>query len=146
MTDTRSFQLNIPAQIEKLSEVLSFLEGCLEKAGCSPRIQMQLAVAVEEIFVNIAHYAYAHLKEQKEFAHIDVRFETDEEGKQLVRIEFRDKGRPFDPVAHTDPDITLSSAERQIGGLGIFMVKKSMDSMQYRYEDGCNILTITKYL
>ena len=73
-------------------------------------------------------------------------FTQDDEGREQVFLTFIDQGVPFDPMQKEDPDITLPASERQIGGLGIYMVKKSMDGVSYRYEDGCNILTIMKYL
>ena len=98
----------------------------------------QILIAAEEIFVNIASYAYG-----QETGSAEIRM-TVEDG--CAGIEFRDSGTPFDPLAKADPDVTLPAEERQIGGLGIFMVKKSMDDVQYRYEGGENILTIRKKL
>ena len=130
--------LAVEAKTENLPKVLSFVDGTLEEAGCSMKTQMQIDVAVEEIFVNIASYAYA-----PGTGDAVIRTETGEDG---VTIEFRDRGKPFDPLAKADPDVTLSAEERQIGGLGIYMVKKSMDEVSYRHEDGENILTIRKKL
>ena len=97
---------------------------------------MQIDVAVEEIFVNIAHYAYAlHPGD----AVITVWMEG-----ESISIEFRDKGAPFNPLAKADPDVTLSAEKRRIGGLGIYMVKKSMDKVLYQYDNGENILTLQK--
>lgn len=107
------------------------------------KVQMQLDIAVEEVFVNIANYAYP---DGDGSADVHMEFQQDETGKEQVLLTFMDRGVPFDPVQKEDPDITLSANERQIGGLGIYMVKKSMDGISYRYEDGCNILTIMKYL
>ena len=101
---------------------------------------MQVDVAVEELFVNIAHYAYAP---DTGSATIRVAPRQDPKG---VAITFVDRGVPYDPLAKEDPDVTLSAEERQIGGLGIYMVKKSMDDMQYEYRDGQNVLTIVKNL
>ena len=104
------------------------------------KIQMQIDIAVEEIFVNIANYAYA-----PEIGTATVRVEVMGDPPS-VDITFIDKGIPYDPLAKADPDVTLSAEERQIGGLGIFMVKKSMDDVKYAYLDGHNILTIKKGL
>ena len=128
--------LTVEAKVDNLPQVLSFVDGKLEEAGCSMKAQMQIDVAVEEIFVNIANYAYA-----PDAGDAVIVTET---GEGEITIEFHDKGKPFDPLAKEDPDVTLSAAERQIGGLGIFMVKKSMDEVSYRYEKGENILVIRK--
>ena len=95
-------------------------------------------ICVEEIFVNIAHYAYGG-KSGEAVINLDI-----EQNPKCCRVTFQDRGVPYNPLAKADPDITLSAEERQIGGLGIYMVKQSMDHVEYRYEDGCNILTIEK--
>ncbi len=133
-------ELIIEALTDNLPTVLSFLDEELTAVNCPKRIQMQLDIAVEEIFVNIAHYAY---KTAKGIA--TVRIELIEDPPS-VDITFIDNGIPYDPLAREDPDITLSAEQRQIGGLGIFMVKKSMDDVKYDYIDGHNILTLKKGL
>ena len=133
-------ELTIEATDENLDEVLAFVDEQLEEHDCSPKTQMQIDVAVEELFVNIAHYAY-----NPETGAATVRVEVSENPLSVV-ITFIDKGVPYDPLAKPDPDITLSAEERQIGGLGIYMVKKSMDDISYEYKDGKNILTIKKNL
>ena len=138
---TERTTLNIPASIENLDSVLEFVDARLEEENCSLKELMTINVAVEEIFVNIASYAYKSQEEGD--AQISVWFEED---PKTVSIEFRDSGVYFDPLAKDDPDVTLSAAERQIGGLGIFMVKKSMDAVQYKRENDQNILTIRKKL
>ena len=132
-------QITVPARDESLEEINTFIESELEDTGCSPKIMIQLEVAIEEIFVNISHYAY----ENEGTAVIKLEKDGD---PMSVSITFEDTGVPFDPLAKEDPDVTLSAEERRIGGLGIFMVKKSMDDVQYRYEDGKNILTIRKQI
>ncbi len=140
-TDTLLFdrnELDVIASAENLSEVQSFVEERLEAANCSPKVMMQIGVAVEEIFVNIANYAYAPEKGKA-----TVRVEVS--GDPLtVSITFIDHGTPYDPLAKNDPDVTLSAKERQIGGLGIFITKKFMDDVLYEYKDGQNILTLKK--
>lgn len=131
-------ELITEALTDKLPDVLSFVDEQLEAAGCPMKTQMQIDIAVEEIFVNIANYAYT---DEKGSAAVQVRFTPE---PQTVSITFKDSGIPYDPLAKPDPDISLSAEERQIGGLGIFMVKKSMDDIQYQYLDGQNILTLTK--
>lgn len=133
-------ELVIDAKIENLDEVLGFVDAELEMIDCPMKLQMQIDVAVEEMFVNIAHYAYV-----PDIGKATIKLEMSEDNK-MVAITFIDEGVPFDPTAKADPDVTLSAQERQIGGLGIFMVKKSMDSMEYERIDGQNILTITKSL
>ena len=121
---------------DTLNDALAFVEEELEKLDCPMKINMMIAVSVEEVFVNIAHYAYGGETGRMHLAVMP------EEGG--VAIRFRDSGMPFDPLMRDDPDITLSAEERQIGGLGIYMVKKSMDDVIYSREDGENILTIKK--
>ena len=131
-------ELTLQASVDNLNRVLEFVDGQLEVMGCPMKKQMQIDVAVEELFVNIASYAYVPGTGQ---ATIRV-----EQEPSMVSITFVDSGIPYNPLAKEDPDVTLSAAERQIGGLGIYMAKKSMDDISYRYEDGKNILTIRKYL
>ena len=133
-------ELVIDALTDNLPQVLAFVDEQLEAADCPMKIQMQIDIAVEEIFVNIAHYAY-----NPEVGTATVRIEVMGE-PPAVDITFIDKGIPYDPLAKADPDVTLSAEERQIGGLGIFMVKKSMDDVKYEYLDGHNILTLKKGL
>ena len=127
------------ARVDRLDEVLAFLDGFLEEMDCPMKTQIQLEVAVEEIYVNIASYAYA-----PGTGPATLRIEA-EEGP-AVAITFIDQGVPYDPLAKPDPDVTLSAEERQIGGLGIYMVKKSMDDMVYRREGDSNVLTLRKKL
>ena len=125
-----------PADIKELDSVSAFLEEELEKAECSPKLMMTFAIALEELFVNVAHYAYPD-------SHGTVVIGVDTSGDSIV-VQLTDSGIPFNPVEKADPDVTLSAEERKIGGLGIYMVKKSMDSMNYVRQDGKNILTISK--
>ena len=131
-------ELRIEAKIENLRQVMMFAEGELEKAGCSMKASLQIAVALEEIFVNIAHYAYG-----EQTGDVEIRIEVREpEGVAVIRT--KDSGIPFDPLAKEDPDVTLSAEKRKVGGLGIFMVKQSMDHVAYEYQDGYNIFTMEK--
>ena len=131
-------ELTLDAVIENLDRVLAFVDERLEAVDCPPRAQMQIDVAVEELFVNIAHYAYT-----PGTGSAIIRVETESDPSAVV-ITLIDSGVPYDPVAREDPDVTLSAEERQIGGLGIYMVKKSMDSMDYERRDGQNVLRIRK--
>ena len=135
---TEGFELVVPAKVDKLQDVMAFLEEHLGEAG--PKLLMKLSIAVEEIFVNIASYAY-----ELETGKATMRLEFEENPRTVV-ITFIDEGVPFNPLARPDPDVTLSAEERGIGGLGIFMTKNSVDKMEYEYRDGKNILTLRKEL
>ncbi len=140
-TDTLTFncsELEIEALQENLEEVQTFVDERLETADCSRKDRIQIGVAVEEIFVNIASYAYAPEKGKAK-----VRVEVSE-NPVAVTITFLDHGVPYDPLARDDPDVTLPAEKRDIGGLGIFMTKKMMDDVAYEYKDGQNILTLKK--
>ena len=132
--ETKTF----PAKTEVLTDVLAFTEQILEKYECSMKIQMAICVAIEEVFVNVAHYAYGE-------AQGDVKF-TISFDKETRNVTFQmvDKGIAFNPLDKPEPDITLSAEEREIGGLGIFITKKTMDLVTYAYENGENILTMIK--
>ncbi len=131
-------QIKVKADTAELDNVLSFADTILEELGCSVKSQMQIDIAIEEIFVNIAHYAYPGAEGEA------VIYVEPGEGSSSVTITFEDEGIPYDPLKNEDPDITLSADDRPIGGLGIFMVKKSMDEVSYEYKDGKNRLTIKK--
>ena len=133
-------ELDIEATKENLPKVMEFVERMLEAVDCPPKAGMQIDIAVEEIFTNIVNYAYAPGKGNA-IVRVDV---TDH--PVTVSITFIDNGKPYDPLAKEDPDITLSAEERQIGGLGIFMTKQVMDDVIYEYKDGRNILTLKKNL
>ena len=129
---------NFPAKIEALSDVLGFVDQALESYGCPIKVQMSVCVAIEEVFVNIARYAYGDGE-----GDMTLGIGFDEESR-TVTFRVTDKGVPFNPLEKPDPDITLSAKERAIGGLGIFITKKTMNSIVYAYENGENILTMTK--
>lgn len=132
------YELQIAAQIDKLPSVIAFLDDILEKYECIMSVQVQLEVAIEEVYVNVAHYAYAPDTGE---ATITVDYEND---TKTVTVTVIDSGIEFNPLAKVDPDITLSAEDREIGGLGIYMVKKSMDSVSYERKDGQNIFSMTK--
>lgn len=133
-------EIDIEASVDNLPKVLEFIDSRLEAAGCPPKLQMQIDVAAEEIFVNIANYAYAPDK-----GNAKVRVEVGSDPLH-VAITFIDHGVQYDPLAKDDPDVTLSAEERQVGGLGIFLVKNTMDDVSYQYINGSNILTLKKNL
>lgn len=131
-------ELMVEAAIENVPKVMEFVDEQLEQFDCPMKTQMQVDVAVEELFSNIAHYAY-----NPGIGSATMRVEVVEDPLAVV-ITFIDNGIPYDPLAKADPDITLSAEEREIGGLGIYMVKKTMDDVSYEYKDGQNILRIKK--
>lgn len=127
-----------PAKTEALSDVLGFVEQMLDSFECPIKIQVALCVAIEEVFVNVAHYAYG-----EDEGNMSLGIGFDEESRAIT-FRMTDKGIPFDPLKKPDPDISLSADEREIGGLGIFITKKTMDSLTYTYENNENILTMIK--
>ena len=133
-------ELTIEATVENIETVTDFVNEQLETLDCPMKAQIQIDIAIDELFGNIAHYAY-----NPEIGQATVRVEVIEEPLSVV-ITFIDNGVPYDPLAKADPDTTLSAEEREIGGLGIYMVKKSMDDITYEYRDGQNILAIKKNL
>ena len=128
------------ASVDKLSDVLNFVNTCLEENGCPLKAQTQVEVAVEELYVNICLYAYKNVPEGGKAR---LEFSMAENPKGMI-LSLIDTGRPFDPLRREDPDISLPAEDREIGGLGIYIVKKTMDGVDYKYEDGKNILTIRK--
>ncbi len=129
-------ELTLQARTENVTELTAFIDGCLEEAGCPVKTQMQIDVAVDELFSNIALYAYP-----SGAGEATVQFEHEGD---TVRLTFIDSGVPYDPLSAKEPDVSLSAAERGIGGLGIFLVRKFMDGMRYERRDGQNILQISK--
>ena len=128
-------EITLTATTENIGAVTAFVDEELEKVDCPIKAQMQIDVAIDELFSNIALYAYENGGDAT------VIFDF---ADGVVSLTFTDSGKPYDPTKKDDPDTTLSAEEREIGGLGIFLVKKTMDSIDYRYEDGKNILTIKK--
>ncbi len=131
-------ELTIAATVENIETVTEFVNAQLELTDCPIRAQMQIDIAIDELFGNIAHYAY-----NPEVGNATVRVEVSEDALAVI-VTFIDNGIPYDPLRKDDPDITLSAEEREIGGLGIYLVKKSMDEISYEYKNGQNILKIKK--
>ena len=131
-------ELNVEANDENLSVVLGFVDEVLESAGFMPEVK--ISVALEEMYVNVAHYAYA-----PKTGRIRISAGVLDDPKRLVII-LEDGGVPFNPLDKKDPDTSLDTSTRPIGGLGIFMTKKIMDKMEYERRDGKNIVTLTKNL
>ena len=126
------------AKTEALTDVLGFVDGMLEAYECPMKVQTAVCVAIEEVFVNVARYAY---KDGEGDVSLGIGFDKE---TRIITFRMADKGVPFDPLKKPDPDITLPAEEREIGGLGIFITKKTMDSVTYAYENGENVLTMTK--
>ena len=132
-------ELSLEARVENLDRVLSFVNEALEAADCPVRTQLQVDVAVEEVFVNIASYAYPDPGTGTACVRAEILRDP-----RAVLLTFGDRGTPYDPTAKPDPDVTLPAEARQIGGLGIYLVKKTMDRVEYRRENGSNLLTLLK--
>ena len=131
-------ELEIDATVENIEKVTDFVNELLEQYDCPMKAQTQIDIAIDELFGNIAHYAY-----NPDVGPATVRVEVTDDPITVI-ITFIDHGIPYDPLEKADPDITLSADERDIGGLGIYIVKKSMDDITYEYKDGQNILSIKK--
>lgn len=127
------------AKKEELPNVISFIEYELEKFEFNTKIIMQFNLIIEELFVNIANYAYKDKEDGKCKIMIDYNKE-----KQKVILSLEDNGIKFNPLEKEDPDTSLSVEDREIGGLGILLVKKNMDNIEYKYEDNKNILILSK--
>ena len=132
-------ELNVKATLENLHTVLGFIEENLELVECPMKIAMKIVVCVEEIYVNVASYAYDE-------ASGDCRLElvVDDATPNRVNITILDEGKPFNPLEKEDPDTTLDADEREIGGLGIFMVKNIMDTISYERKGENNIIIMEK--
>jgi len=132
--------ITVSANDEDPSAIIEFVQEELEQYDCSPKALFQIEVAIEEIFVNIVHYAGLSSDDD-----VEVRCEVLNEPLSVV-LQFLDGGVPFDPLAKEDPDTTPEGTIEREGGLGIFLVKEMMDGVSYTYEGGRNTLTIQKNL
>lgn len=131
-------EITVKALIENVEVVTNFINEELDKLNCEQKAKAQIDIAIDELFSNIANYAY-----NPEIGEATVRFEVCDKPLSVI-ITFMDNGVPYDPLSKEDPNVSLSAEERDIGGLGVFMVKKSMDSVEYEYKDNKNILRIKK--
>ena len=129
-------KLTIEATVENLSDVTEFITSSLEEKDCSMKTIMQMELVIEEIFVNVASYAY-----RPNVGNVTICKEVDDKS---ITISFIDSGVDYNPLEHEDPDINAEIDDREIGGLGIFLVKKNVDEVSYERKDGQNILTIKK--
>ena len=132
-------ELEIGAELENMEQARAYVTAQLEQAGFEQKQIMEVELAVEEIFCNIANYAY-----KPEKGDVLIRCQLEESDTCSITIVFIDQGVPYNPLEREDPDVSLGAEEREIGGLGIFMVKKTMDRITYAYADGMNVLTIEK--
>lgn len=128
--------VTLPARLENLEKAQDFVDGFLQRHRCQRKVMGQIQLAVEEIFVNIAQYAY-----QPDSGEVTIGI-----GREASRavIVFEDKGIPYNPLERPEPDLQIPAAKREAGGLGIYMVKKNMDEVFYEYRDKKNILTLKK--
>lgn len=133
-------ELRVDAVLENLPAVTDFVTEPLAALGCPEKERFHIELVAEEIFVNIASYAYPS-------GTGDVVVERRaEEDPPSLRLTFRDRGIPYDPLQQAPPDLTAELKDRPIGGLGVFLVKEIVDEMRYEYRDGQNILTVTKFI
>lgn len=144
--DDKLRSITLPAELEKLEEVQDFVQAIMDEEEVSMKLSCTVNIAVEEMFVNVCHYAYGEDGGDVtvEAGIISQSGLAGDEGAKAIRIRLTDSGIPYDPLAKEDPDITLPAEERPIGGLGIYMVKKSMDRVSYEHRDGKNIFTMEK--
>ena len=131
-------EITVLATLENISKVTGFVDQHLIAFNCPLRTRIQLKVAVDELLGNIANYAY-----YPDHGHATIRVDVEKEPTRVI-LTFIDSGAPYDPLSREAPDISLPARQRQIGGLGIFMVRKTMDSISYEYKNGQNILTVLK--
>lgn len=127
------------ANVKELPQVICFIEGELDKFNVDSKTMMQFQLAMEELFVNIATYSYPDKNDGK----CQITIQYDQE-KQEIILKVEDNGIKFNPLKKEDPNTNLSAEEREVGGLGIFIVKETMDSVEYQYENQKNILTLRK--
>jgi len=130
--------ITMKAVTGNIGAITEFVDRELEAVDCPMKAQMQIDLAIDELVANVAMYAYT-----PGTGDVTVSFEFDEAAR-TVTLTFIDGGIPYDPLQKEDPDVTLPAEKRQIGGLGIFLVRKNMDGMSYRREDGKNILQVQK--
>ena len=133
-------ELKLEAKLENITHVISFVETELELLNCPMKTTLLIDTVIDELFSNIAMYAYG---DSIGYAWIKVDYDPD---KRLVTFKLSDEGIPYNPLEKDDPDITLEAEDRPIGGLGIYIAKKAMDTMTYERKDGKNILTLGKVI
>ena len=130
--------MTVEAKTGELDGVVAFVTGCLEDTDCPIQTLLKLECVIEEIFVNICYYAYP-----PDTGPVVITVELRDDGQELT-VEFSDRGKPYDPLAKEDPDVTMTAKDETLGGMGIYLTKKFMNEVIYRYEYGANILTVKK--
>lgn len=138
MTNGEKREITVEATLANLEKVTEFVNEQLEQIGCPPRARMQIDITIDELFSNISFYAY-----NPEVGMATISIEVIDEPMEVI-MTFSDNGTPYDPLDAEKPDVTLSAEERKVGGLGIYIVKQSMDEIAYEYKDGKNILKVKK--
>lgn len=138
MENNQKKEITVEATIDNLDVVTAFVDEKLDEIGCPVKAKMQIDIAIDELFSNISYYAY---NPKTGMATISIEVVDD---PMAVVLTFSDNGTPYDPLLAKDPDTSLPAEERGIGGLGIYIVKKSMDEITYEYKEGKNILKVKK--
>ena len=131
-------EIRVQATVDNTEKVAEFIGTRLQACGCPFDVQMQIAIAVDEIFGNVVDYAY-----ETETGFATVRIEVHHDPSEAL-ITFSDEGIPYDPLKNDDPDTTLPPDARSTGGLGVYFVKNIMDDVSYEYREGQNILRMRK--
>ena len=134
-----SEKLQVKAEKERLNEIIQFVDDILMKAHCPMKTQLIMEVAVEEIFINIASYAYVKMNSDENIVEIECGVLD-----HTIYLSFKDKGKAYNPLEKKDPNLNVSIDQRTIGGLGIYMVKSMVDEISYEHLDDTNILYIKK--
>ena len=135
-----NLERTVTAILENFGMVADFVDEELEKRDVPMAAEAQIDIALDEIYTNVVKYAYG-----EEAGDVTVRLDFSEDNSE-VRLTVSDAGIPYDPLKQEDPDVTLEADERQIGGLGIYLVKQLMDEVSYEYRGGMNILRMRKKL
>lgn len=133
-------ELSVDATIENLDKIVDFVDAKLDSFDCPIKSKIEIDIALDEIFSNIVHYAY-----EDKVGKATIRIGQSEDKKEII-IQFIDSGVPYNPLLKEDPDVNLSAEERKVGGLGIYIVKQSMDKVEYEHKNNQNILTIKKVI
>jgi anti-sigma regulatory factor (Ser/Thr protein kinase) len=133
-------KLILTAKIENLNKVFDFLDAQLSSLAYNMKAKLQLELSIEEAYVNISKYAYTSDKGE-----VEILSSVDEDPLQIT-VQFVDSGIPYNPLKTEDPDLCTDTEEKELGGLGIFLIKKNVDNIKYKYHNGKNILTLQKKL
>ena len=137
--------IKVTARRENQIEVTRLIDTFLEETKCPPRVQTKIDIAVDEIFINIASYAYTNTDKPEEDRTVEVSIEDTTLDKVMAaKITFTDSGVAYDPLEKEDPDVDLPIKDRSVGGLGIFIVKKNMDHVAYDRKDDKNVFSMIK--